>query len=132
MRRCCFPAHASFTACATALSIWLKNFTPEQRRATDIEDIACYASEHDRLMQHWRDVLPLPMLKVRYEDTVADLEAQAQRLTDFLGLRRGTNAVSSFTAVMGLFRRRAAGKCVNRSTRARSGVGRDTPITCRS
>ena len=37
-------------------------------------------------MRHWRDVLPLPILKVRYEDTVADLGAQAQRLTDFLGL----------------------------------------------
>ncbi len=35
-------------------------------------------------MTHWRKVLPLPILDLQYEDTVADVEAQARRLLEFL------------------------------------------------
>jgi tetratricopeptide (TPR) repeat protein len=69
----------------TALSIWLENFNAEQRYATDFEDLAFFAAQYQRLMAHWRAVLPLPMLDVRYEDTVADLEREARRLVAFLG-----------------------------------------------
>ena len=38
-------------------------------------------------MEHWRRVLPPGrMLEIDYEDTVADLEAQARRILDFVGL----------------------------------------------
>jgi len=68
-----------------ALSVWLENFDPEQRWATDFDDLAFYAAQYRRLMAHWREVLPLAVLELRYEDTVADLEAQARRLIGFLG-----------------------------------------------
>ena len=57
-----------------ALSIWMENFNPEQRYATDFDDLAFFHAEYSRLMAHWREVLPLRMLDVRYEDTVADPE----------------------------------------------------------
>ena len=41
---------------------------------------------HDRIMAHWRAVLPCPMLTVDYETLVADLEGGSRRLIDFLGL----------------------------------------------
>jgi tetratricopeptide (TPR) repeat protein len=68
----------------TALSIWMENFNPDQRYATDFDDLAFYTAQYQRLMAHWRAVLPLPLLEVRYEDTVADVEAQARRLMTFL------------------------------------------------
>jgi hypothetical protein len=37
-------------------------------------------------MQHWRRAAPLPILDVRYEDVVADVETQARRLVEFCGL----------------------------------------------
>ena len=37
-------------------------------------------------MEHWRHSLPLEILEVRYEDTVADVEAQARRIVGFLGV----------------------------------------------
>jgi tetratricopeptide (TPR) repeat protein len=52
-------------------------------------DLAHCGHEHlmvDRAMAHWREVLPLRMLEVQYEDVVADLEGQSRRLIDFLGL----------------------------------------------
>lgn len=38
------------------------------------------------IMDHWRQVLPIPILTVQYEDVVEDLEGQARRLIDFIGL----------------------------------------------
>jgi hypothetical protein len=37
-------------------------------------------------MAHWRDVLPLPLLEVDYEEVVADLESASRRLIAFCGL----------------------------------------------
>lgn len=70
----------------TALSIWMENFNAEQRYATDFDDLAFFTAQYERLMAHWKKVLPLPILNVQYEDTVADLEHQARRLIDFLGV----------------------------------------------
>ena len=37
-------------------------------------------------MEHWRKVLPVPLLEVDYEETVADLEGVARRLVAGCGL----------------------------------------------
>ena len=37
-------------------------------------------------MDHWRDVLPLPVLNIRYEELVADQEGQSRRILEFCGL----------------------------------------------
>ena len=37
-------------------------------------------------MEHWRQVLPVPLLEVDYEETVADLEGVARRLVGWCGL----------------------------------------------
>ncbi|MGH8727717.1 MAG: tetratricopeptide repeat-containing sulfotransferase family protein [Burkholderiales bacterium] len=68
-----------------ALSIWMENFNTDQRYATDFDDLAFYTAQYKRLMAHWRAVLPLPSLEVQYEEMVADVEAQARRLMEFLG-----------------------------------------------
>lgn len=70
----------------TALSIWMENFNGEQRYATHFGDLAFFTAQYERLMAHWHRVLPLRILDVQYEDTVADLEAQARRLLDFVAV----------------------------------------------
>jgi hypothetical protein len=37
-------------------------------------------------MEHWRKVLPVPLLEVDYEETVADLEGVTRKLVDWCGL----------------------------------------------
>ena len=55
--------------------------------AYDLEDVARYYVAFDRLMAHWRAVLPADrFLEVGYEDVVADQEAQTRRLLGFCGL----------------------------------------------
>jgi tetratricopeptide (TPR) repeat protein len=52
----------------------------------DFADLARYMLAKDRLMQHWRTVLPGRVLDVRYEDIVADQEGQTRRLLDHVGV----------------------------------------------
>lgn len=76
--------HCQRDARDNALSIWMENFNPDQRYATDFDDLAFFRAEYERLMAHWRNVLPLEILDVRYEDTVDEVQAQARRLLSFL------------------------------------------------
>lgn len=68
------------------VSIFAENFTPEQRWATDLGDIAHYWRGCRRLMAHWRSLPQLRITTASYSTMVADLEAEARRLIDFLGL----------------------------------------------
>ncbi|HTB47436.1 MAG TPA: sulfotransferase, partial [Acetobacteraceae bacterium] len=52
----------------------------------DLADCAFRAREIERLTEHWRTVLPIPVLEVQYETLVANLETESRRLIDFLGL----------------------------------------------
>jgi tetratricopeptide (TPR) repeat protein len=52
-----------------------------------LEELADYYAAFDRLMAHWRSVLPPDaFMEVAYEDIVADLDGQSRRILTFLGL----------------------------------------------
>jgi hypothetical protein len=52
----------------------------------DLADCGFRARQIERLLDHWRAVLPIPVLEVQYERLVANLETESRRLIDFLGL----------------------------------------------
>jgi tetratricopeptide (TPR) repeat protein len=68
-----------------AVSCWMTNFR-SIRWANDPEHIAARFTEYRRIMDHWQRVLPVPLLEVDYQETVADLEGVARRLVDRCGL----------------------------------------------
>jgi hypothetical protein len=68
-----------------AVSCWMTHFE-EIRWANDPRHIASRFHEYRRLMEHWRKVLPTPLLEVDYEETVADLEGVARKLVAWCGL----------------------------------------------
>jgi tetratricopeptide (TPR) repeat protein len=68
-----------------AVSCWQTNFA-RLDWANDPEHIARRLADYERLMAHWCRVRPLEWLDVDYECVVADLDGQARRLIDFLGL----------------------------------------------
>ena len=68
-----------------AVSCWITNFK-QIRWACNDQDIAGRIKNHLRIMEHWRTVLPVPVLEVEYEQTVEDLEAAARKMIDFCGL----------------------------------------------
>lgn len=68
------------------LSCYFQPFVGDHPYAQDLGDLGFYFGEYRRLMAHWRGVLDLPVLEVRYEDLVADPEAHSRRMIAFLGL----------------------------------------------
>ena len=85
-----FP-QASFIHCRrnlrdVAVSSWMTDFRSIPW-ANDMEQIATRFQQYRRLMEHWRKVLPVPILEVDYEETVTDLEKVSRRLVDWCGLR---------------------------------------------
>jgi tetratricopeptide (TPR) repeat protein len=68
-----------------AVSCWMTHFR-QIRWANNPDQIASRIQEYERLMAHWRRVLPVPLLEVAYEETVADLEGMARRLVTWCGL----------------------------------------------
>jgi tetratricopeptide (TPR) repeat protein len=61
-------------------------FAHGQEFAYGVEDIARYYRTYLELMRHWDAVLPGRVLRVHYEDLVADLEGNVRRLLGYCGL----------------------------------------------
>jgi hypothetical protein len=68
------------------LSSYFQLFAGGNAYSYDLEDCVHRCLEIERLARHWRRVLPLAWLQVNYEALVGDLESEARRLIDFLGL----------------------------------------------
>ena len=68
-----------------AVSCWMTDFR-SIRWSNDQKSIAARFSQYHRVMSHWKQVLPVSILEVKYEDTVADLESTARRMIEACGL----------------------------------------------
>jgi len=71
----------------TCVSCFSTLFSRGQNHTYDLVELGRYYKRYERLMTHWRHVLPEgSFLDVRYEDVVADLEVQARRIIAYCGL----------------------------------------------
>jgi tetratricopeptide (TPR) repeat protein len=71
----------------TCLSCYFQPLSAAHGFKTDLSDLAHYCGEHQRLMRHWRAVLPPgSLLEVPYAELVADQEQWTRRILDFVGL----------------------------------------------
>jgi tetratricopeptide (TPR) repeat protein len=70
----------------TCLSCYMTDFAGGNNFSFDLRWAAHFHKQNDRLMAHWKKVLPLPILDVEYEEVVADVEGQTRRMLEFLGM----------------------------------------------
>lgn len=70
----------------TCLSCYFHNFSGEHAYAYNLDSLGTYYRQYERLMAHWRSVIRIPMLEVRYEDVVSNTEEASRILVDFCGL----------------------------------------------
>ncbi|MCA9300062.1 MAG: sulfotransferase, partial [Phycisphaerales bacterium] len=70
----------------TCLSCYCFEFAGALSFAYDLESLGRYHIEMDRLMSHWKAVLPMPIHDAVYEDLVTDLDTGARALVEFAGL----------------------------------------------
>lgn len=70
----------------TCLSNYRIHFAEGQLWSYNLRALGRYYKRYWNLMKHWRQEFPQAMLEIRYEDNVADVEGQARRVIDYLGL----------------------------------------------
>lgn len=71
----------------TCLSCFTRLFNHKQEATYDLAELGRHYVGYARLMDHWRRVLSADaFLEVQYEDIVADIEGQARRMIDWIGL----------------------------------------------
>lgn len=61
-------------------------FAEGQEFTYDLRDLGQYYRDYVTLMDHWDDVLPGKVLRVQYEDVVADIEPQVRRILEHCDL----------------------------------------------
>lgn len=71
---------------ACCFSGFKQHFAEGQEFTYGLENIGKYYRDYVGLMDHWDAVLPGQILRVQYEDVVADTECQVRRILDYLGL----------------------------------------------
>jgi tetratricopeptide (TPR) repeat protein len=64
------------------LSLFQKDFGGMQPYCYDLKDIAKYSILHERMMSHWRSLLPDRIFTIRYETLISDSENQIRLLLD--------------------------------------------------
>lgn len=75
--------HCRRDALDTGLSCYFHNFANGLAFSYDLRHLGYVCRAHDRLMEHWRAVLPVPILELSYEALVTEPEAQVRRLLAF-------------------------------------------------
>jgi hypothetical protein len=88
--------HVTRTPLDNCLSLYFHGFNPMHSYTTDMELLGHYYKEYQRLMCHWQQVLEIPVLEVRYEDVVNDLEGSTKRLLDFCQLDWSDNCLNFY------------------------------------
>ena len=70
----------------TCLSCYFQNFGGYHPYAYDLASLGRYYHHYQRLMAHWRAVLSLPVMEVRYEELVEHQEEVSREMVAFCGL----------------------------------------------
>ncbi len=71
----------------TCLSVYFQDLLPAHSYGTDLDDLDFYYREYDRLMRHWRAVLPGDrFLEVSYEALIDNQDEWSRRIIEFVGL----------------------------------------------
>jgi tetratricopeptide (TPR) repeat protein len=71
----------------TCLSCYFRLFNGGNDYSYDLNNLGRHYRDYSRLMQHWQQVLRIPMLEIRYEDLVLDQETYSKAIIEYCGLQ---------------------------------------------
>lgn len=70
----------------TCLSIYFQQFIGSHDYANNLDDVAFYYRQYERIMSHWQSCVKLPVLNVYYKELVADVETITRQMIKYLEL----------------------------------------------
>jgi len=68
------------------LSCYFTDFLEGNMFTADLEILGVFYSQYQRLMKHWKNVLPIEIYDAEYEKIIENQEAESRKLIDFIGL----------------------------------------------
>jgi len=77
----------------TCLSCYFQDFVDPHGYKNDLRTLGRHYRLYERLMDHWREVLPIPILDVQYEVLVEDQEQVSRNIIEFCGLEWDSNCL---------------------------------------
>lgn len=80
------------------LSIYFQYFIWSHDYAANLADIGFYYKEHERLMNHWKEVVDIPIMTVQYEDMLQDQEGMSRKLLEFCNLEWDESVMQFYDA----------------------------------
>jgi tetratricopeptide (TPR) repeat protein len=70
----------------TCMSAYFQNFAAPHPLTLDLRHLGLYYRDYERLMDHWRRVLPVSMFELQYEDLTERQEEISRQLLAYCGL----------------------------------------------
>ncbi len=70
----------------TCLSCYFQRFRRGHEYSFNLTHLGLYYREYQRLMQHWKDVLPVAPFELHYSELVNHQEELTRNLIDFIGV----------------------------------------------
>ena len=80
----------------TCLSCYRIHFAEGHVWSYNLRELGRFYKRYWNLMKYWREAFPGVMYEVRYEENVADVEGQAKKLIDYLGLEWNDNCLNFY------------------------------------
>jgi len=78
--------HIKRQAPDTCLSCYMHDFNEFHSYNRNLRDAGLYYRQYERLMEHWKEVLPIEIFYLKYEDLVSDPETTIRKMIDFAEL----------------------------------------------
>lgn len=78
--------HCRRNALDVCLSNYMQHYGEGHVYSYDLRELGSVYRQYERLMRHWREVLPLEIHEIAYEEVVMDQERRSRELVAFCGL----------------------------------------------
>ena len=69
-----------------SLSCFFHDFAGDHGYACDLKDIGLYYQQYERIMEHWKKVLPMNIHTVEYNEISNQTEISSKEIVEFVGL----------------------------------------------
>ena len=78
--------HCTRNPVDNCVSLYFTQLNAFHGYSNNLDDLGWAYARYRELMRHWEAVCTIPILHVAYEDMVADIETEAHRILEFIGL----------------------------------------------
>ncbi len=82
----CKIIHCKRNPIDTCLSIFSKPFNVTHSYSSDFDDLAHHYLHYQRIMKHWKQVLPNSIYEINYEKIISNSNEEVKKLIQFCGL----------------------------------------------